>query len=441
MNIKNISERTIKAAGKQDTGYLVMPDGSKRTRDSRVTGLNNNVAVVGPSGCGQSTVMGVLNILEQDGSLIISDPKGGLYRSISDILEDRGYIVKKLDLTHPENSAHYNPITRVQTSQDIKKLAQQIVFNAYSKEGNTSRDPYWERNAQVMLTAFLTYMMESDLPREKMTLTTVMEMLGDFTPYEDEEIDKLRNKPVYRDFIRVREEAEENGEVSRAWKLFNPFINLSSKTLSCIITTLTAILSVFDSNELSQLFCGNDISFRRLANRKTALFVITSDTDRSNDILANIFYSQALGELCDYADNCCKDGRLPRSVTFLLDDFATNCCIANFDNIISNIRARNISAMLMLQSLDQLRTCYPQGSHTIMNNCDTMVFMGANSTSDAAYFAERANKPLHVMMEMPLHTSWVFRRTEKPRFVRNIDPEEYLDGVRQSMEEKEMFPF
>lgn len=412
----------------KEYGVLKMPDGSGYSKDSKVTGLNNNVAVVGPSGCGKSTVMGVLNALNCGGSCIISDPKGGLYRSIGDTLKQMGYKVMKLDLTHPEGSMHYDPLSYIKNTGDIQKLAHTIVYGSHVNKAYRG-DPYWDESSETMLCALIGYMFERRDP--EMSLTKAMQMLSDLVPYEN--VDIRPTKPVFKEFEMLNRDFMLRGRTSWAYSKFNNFVSLSEKTLSCIISTLTSLMNNFDNEELQKLFKRGHFDFTGLGREKIALFVIVSDSDRSRDIIANLFYSQAMNELCDYADNHCEGGRLPVSTTFILDDFATNCRIDNFENIISNIRARNISTILMLQSLGQLDIGYGDSSKTIINNCDTAIFMGANSTEDAAYFARKANKPVYTLLEMPLYSSWIFRRSEKPRFVKNINPDEYLKEVNRSL--------
>ncbi len=409
-------------------GTLKMPDGTGYSKDSKVTGLNNNVAVVGPSGCGKSTVMGVLNALNCGGSCIISDPKGGLYRSIGNTLRQKGYKVMKFDLTHPEDSMHYDPLSYIKNTGDIQKLSHAVVYGSHTNKSGRY-DPYWDETSDTLLCALIGYMFERHDP--DISISKLMQMLGQMTAYED--IDVRKTKPVFKDFEMHHRDCILMGKESWAYTKFHQFIGLSEKTLACVISTLVSQLNNFDNEELQLLFKNGHFDFTRLGREKIALFVIISDTDRSRDIIANLFYSQAMNELCDYADNRCVGGRLPVSTTFILDDFATNCHIDNFENIISNIRARNISTILMLQSLGQLEIGYGESSKTIINNCDTTIFMGANSTEDAAYFARKANKPVQTMLEMDLYTSWVFRRTEKPRYVKNVNPDEYLKEVNRSL--------
>lgn len=402
-------------------GILVMPDGSKYSKDARTTGLNNNVAVIGPSGCGKSSVMGVMNSLNCGGSVLISDPKGGLYRKLGNTLKQMGYKVMKFDLTHPENSMCYNPFAYIKNTNDIQMLAHMLVYG--SNDGLHIRsDPYWEQSAETMLCAFIGYLYETQTA--DISMIKMLNMFGKLSVYEDYE--ERLDKPVYRDFKRLDEQFAAKGKRSWAYSKFHNFMSLSEKTLSCVVSTVAVLLNNFDNEEMQRLLCGGKFDFTRLGREKIAMFVIVSDTDRSKDTVANLFYTQAMNQLCDYADNHCEGGRLPVSATFILDDFATNCRIENFENIVSNIRARNISTIIMLQSLAQLDAGYGVAGRTIVNNCDTLIFMGANSTDDAQYFAYKANKPLHTMLEMKLYTSWIFRRTEKPRYVKNIIPDDYL---------------
>ncbi len=407
-----------------NTGRLFMPDGTSYTKDSSKTGLNNNIAVIGPSGCGKSSVMGVLNSLNCGGSVLISDPKGGLYRSLKGTLRQMGYKVMKLDLTHPESSMHYNPLSYIKTTNDIQKVAHTLVYGSTGNK-STAPDPYWERASETLLCALIGYMYERHEP--DMDIGKLVKMFNEIEICED--IEERYKKPIYRDFIKHKTDCRIMGKDSWAYSKFHNFITLSEKTLSCVVSTLTAILNNFDNEELQKLFSDGHFDFTRFGKEKIAMFVIVSDTDRSKDAIANMFYSQALNELCDYADNHCEGGRLPVSMTFIMDDFATNCRIENFDNIISNIRARNISTIIMLQSLGQLEIGYGDSYKTIINNCDTLIFMGANSTDDARYFSVKANKPLHTMLEMKLYSSWIFRRTEKPRYVKNIIPDNYISEV------------
>ena len=163
------------------------------------------------------------------------------------------------------------------------------------------------------------------------------------------------------------------------------------------------MLGPFASKGLQSITSGlNTVDFKAIGQEKTIVFLGISDTDRSKDLLANIFYSQAMNELCTFADEECKDNRLPVPVRFILDDFGTNARIHGFENMISNIRSRDISAALILQSEAQLKQWYGASSHTILDNCDTIVYMGGNDVETARMISERCNQPLQKVLNMPI---------------------------------------
>ena len=171
---------------------------------------------------------------------------------------------------------------------------------------------------------------------------------------------------------------------------------------------------------------GNDFSFRDIADRKTAVFVNVSDTDRSMDVLANMFFEQAMNELCIYADNECEDNRLPIPVRFILDDFATNCKIKEFPRMISSFRSRAISVMLMIQAESQLKAYYGNDFATIIASCDTYVYLGGNDHDMHKTISERCDRPVREVSNMPIGSCWVFRRGSKPVFTTLKNPEKCI---------------
>ncbi len=170
---------------------------------------------------------------------------------------------------------------------------------------------------------------------------------------------------------------------------------------------------------------GDDIEAEEIGQRKTALFVVVSDTDRSMDTLVNLFFTQVMNELCLYADTKCEDQSLPVHVRFILDDFATNCRINEFPRIISSIRSRNISTMLMIQAEAQLKAGYGDDDKTIISNCDTYAYFGGNDVGTAEMVSTRCDRPLHDVLYMPVGKCWVFRRGTEPVNTEILTPEEY----------------
>ena len=188
-------------------------------------------------------------------------------------------------------------------------------------------------------------------------------------------------------------------------------------------------LGKYDFEELNRMLETDELDIASIGQRKRALFVIVSDTDRSMDGLANLFYAQAMNELCMYADESCVGNRLPVDVRFVLDDFATNCKIAGFPSMISNIRSRGISAMLMIQAESQLEQGYGADGKTIVANCDTYVYLGGNDIDTAKRVAERCDLPYRKILNMPIGTNWIFRRGQEPINAKNIIPEKVRDDM------------
>ena len=216
------------------------------------------------------------------------------------------------------------------------------------------------------------------------------------------------------------------GKESWAANRYDQYNTSPDKTHETINICTIAKLGTFDTLETRKMLRGNDIDFKSIGTEPTALFVEVSDTDRSMDILVNLFYSQLMNTLCGFADDKCPGNRLPIPVKFILDDFATNARIDNFQNIISNIRSRGISAMIMVQSEAQLKAGYKEDAQTIIDNCNTYVYMGGSNPEQAENIAKRANKPAHKILNMPIGSSWIFRRGQEPVLCKNFDLEWFM---------------
>ena len=199
-----------------------------------------------------------------------------------------------------------------------------------------------------------------------------------------------------------------DGKESWAFEQYVKFKGLSNKTLGSVVITVHADLGALDTPEIREMTETDEMDITSIGQEKTAVFVEISDTDRSKDMLVNMFYSQAMSELCDFAD-AQENNRLPVPVRFILDDFGTTSKIENFEKMISNIRSRGISAMLMLQSVAQLRNNYGEEFETILNNCDTTIYLGGNNAETARYISELVNKTPNSILTMPMKKCWIFR--------------------------------
>lgn len=418
--IKETNRYNISKA--HNLGCGILPNGELFSLDSIETRLNNNMAILGASGAGKTRSVVIPNLLSACGSYIISDPKGNLYTKYGEYMQQYGYKVIHLDFIHPDKSARYNPLNYIHTTDDAMKLASQIVLLGYG--GVTSKnDPFWEKASELLVSSLIGYFMEGGNMIER-SIHSIADLLARIDPnvYENEsscEIDRIFE--AHSRSYRFR-----NGKDSWAYAQYKKFKSTAPRTFGCVIITLQSMISAFDSLGMRYMTSGEtELDLKAIGKEKTVVFLCISDTDRSKDTIANIFYSQAMNELCSYADEECKDNRLPIPVRFILDDFGTNCRIHGFENMISNIRSRGISTVLILQSESQLVKGYGESSHTILDNCDTIAYMGGNDVVTAKTISERSNQPLHKILDMPLSTNWIFRRGSSPKFSKTVDLSEY----------------
>ena len=393
----------------QGRNRMVLGDGNYFSLDCYETQLNNNVLVVGGSGCGKTRSVVAPNLLQAAGSYIISDPKGVLYRQYGKILERRGYKVRKLDFVHPEESCGYNFFRYIRTEQDILKTAHMLVYG--EDRSNVRADPYWEQSAEVAVSAVISLLMEQD--RDEQNLGRLLDVTSKLYMAESNEDGKHR---LDRLFLTA------GGFTKRQYRKFRV---APARTRNCTLATVLNKVGPFDTNELRKMMSRDETHIGSIGNEKTALFVIVSDTDRSMDRIANLFFTQAMNELCRIADLREGSYRLPVDVRFILDDFATNVVVQDFPRMISSIRSRGISVMLMIQAESQLMNAYGKDGSTIIANCDSYLYMGGNDVETAEQVARRCGLPLEKILYMPVGSSWLFRRGQSPVPCRNICLEEY----------------
>lgn len=333
---------------------------------------NVNVLVVGGSGSGKSASYSIPNAYQMLGSYVFTDPKGELYDKTAGYLKANGYDIKVLNLVNPENSDGYNPLMHIQSEIDVDVIANTII-KGQDSDGKGS-DPFWDNNAEMLLKSLIYYLLEKR-PKEEINLTSCAEM--------------------------VRAAASSNGtnllrELMRELPLSHPartnfqsveVVAGSEKTYSSILSTLQSKLGKFDSQEIANVTSTNTINFEDIANHKTAVYVISSDTHTAYNFLLTIFFAQMIQQLYNYADM--NGGRLKVPTYFILDEFANIGQIPDFDKKISTSRSRGISFSVILQNLDQLEAVYEKSYETIMGNCDTHVFLGSNSFKTVEYFSKQ----------------------------------------------------
>ena len=332
---------------------------------------NVNVLVVGGSGSGKSASYSIPNAYQMLGSYVFTDPKGELYDKTAGYLKANGYDIKVLNLVNPENSDGYNPLMHIQSEIDVDVIANTII-KGQDSDGKGS-DPFWDNNAEMLLKSLIYYLEKR--PKEEINLTSCAEM--------------------------VRAAASSNGtnllrELMSELPLSHPartnfqsveVVAGSEKTYSSILSTLQSKLGKFDSQEIANVTSTNTINFEDIANHKTAVYVISSDTHTAYNFLLTIFFAQMIQQLYNYADM--NGGRLKVPTYFILDEFANIGQIPDFDKKISTSRSRGISFSVILQNLDQLEAVYEKSYETIMGNCDTHVFLGSNSFKTVEYFSKQ----------------------------------------------------
>ena len=404
--------------------YLILGQDQYYSRDGKKTKLNENVIVVGASGAGKSRSIVRPNILQASGSYIISDPKGSLYDEMGPYLESKGYKVLCMDFIHPENSLRYDPFSHCKSTRDIQKLAHSLVYEMGQAQGRVNTyDPFWDKTSEIAICAIAGLLFEDkELSSSEYTILDILEILRRANRTTHGTASRGKS---YLDTLMEDHEGQmlANDKISFAAAKYADFNAAPDKTYQTIIVCSLAAISFFDTMECRKMFSGNDIDFTSIGKEPTALFVKVSDTDRSMDMIVNVFYSQLMNELCEFADHC-KGNTLPVPVRFILDDFATNARIVDFDKIISNIRSRGIAAHIMLQSESQLISAYGEfAAKTIVDNCNSYVYMGGTSAEQANIIGKRANKQMNTILNMPIGKSWIFRRGQEPVLCQNFDLE------------------
>lgn len=298
----------------------------------------------------------------------------------------------------------------IKNTQDIVKIAHMLIYQR--KEGGHS-DPFWDEASQLLVQAIMAYLREEWELKEQ-NLHRLLQLISLCQIEEN-----LSEKKTPLD--RLMDELGEKNSDSYAYSAYNKFRVATSNTLKSILISVNSRLGLFDTPELNAMTSSDDIDIASIGKQKTALFVVVSDTDRSLDGLVNIFFTQAMDELCRVADKECEDNCLPVPVRFILDDFATNCKIEEFPRIIASIRSRGISTMLMIQAESQLMESYGHDGKTIIGNCDTYVYLGGNDVETAKAVAERCDVPVKKVLNMPVETNWIFRRGQAPINSKNFE--------------------
>lgn len=394
----------------------ILAKGCYISNNTRATGLNNNDIIIGPSGSGKTRGYVKPNILQCNESMIIADTKGNLIKELKKPLEKAGYKVIDMNFKNLAHSYGYNPFDYIRydkesgryNEQDILTIASAIVPKPASKN-----DPFWELAAKMYFTSAVAYTMEC-LPEEEHNLDSAITL------------SLQMGSGNYAKLIEELECVNPDSLAARTYNLFKSTYK-SEKTEASILAILGEKFNGLILSELLKMYKSeNRIDFRSLGREKTAVFLSISDTDRSKDRIISLFYTQALQALCNSADFDYEDCRLPVPVRFILDDFATNAYIPDFDKIISVIRSREIYVSIILQSITQLDALYgASNAKTIINNCDNCLYLGGQDIDTANYMSFKANKSITTILNMPLEEAYLFTRGREPRIVEKYDITEH----------------
>ena len=320
------------------------------------------------SGSGKSASYSIPNAYQMLGSYVFTDPKGELYDRTAGYLKEHGYEIKVLNLVRPQYSDGYNPLMHISSELDVDVIANTIVKGQKTDSGS---DPYWDDMAEMLLKALIYYLIATR-PEEEQNLASCAELVRAANKNGGSNLlTDLMNQLPYDHPARMNYKSIEIAP---------------EKTYGSILSSLQSKLGKFDSKEIAELTSTDTINFEDIGNKKTAVYVISSDTHTAYDFLLTIFFSQMIQQLYDYADQ--NGGRLKEQTFFILDEFANIGKIPDFDKKISTSRSRKISFSVILQNIDQLEAVYEKSYETIMGNCDTHVFLGSNSYKTVEYFSK-----------------------------------------------------
>ena len=342
---------------------------------------NKNVLVVGGSGSGKTRFWLKPNLLQCHSSYVVTDPKGTIVLECGNAMLKNGYKVRILNTINFKKSMHYNPFAYVHSEKDILKLVTTLMTN--TKGEGSGGDPFWEKSERLLLTALIAYL-HYEAPVEEQNFATLLEMLNTMQVLEDDE--EYQN-PVDLLFEELAKK-KPNSFAGRQYKLYKL---AAGKTAKSILISCGARLAPFDIQELRDLTMYDELQLDTLGDKKTALFLIMSDTDSTFNFLISMVYTQLFNLLCDKADDV-YGGKLPIHVRCLIDECANIGQIPNLEKLVATIRSREISACLVLQARSQLKAIYKDNADTIVGNMDSQIFLGGSEPTTLKDLSEMLGK-------------------------------------------------
>ena len=344
---------------------------------------NLNTLVIGGSGAGKTRFFCKPNLMQCcRNSYFVLDPKGEIVRDVGELLSQKGYEVRVLDLISMEKSHCYNPFVYLQSDNDIQRLVTNL-FKATTPKGSQSNDPFWDTSASMLLSA-LVYYLHYEAPEDEQNFAMVMEMLRAGAIENEED-----SRPTPLDYLFADLEMDRPNHI--ALKYYRSYHAGSAKTLKSIQITLAARLEKFNLESLASLTCTDELDLATMGEKKVALFAIIPDNDSSFNFLVSILYTQLFQQLFYSADHI-HGGALPVPVHFLMDEFANVSLPDDFDKILSVMRSRGVSVSIILQNLAQLKALFEKQWESIVGNCDEFLYLGGNEQSTHKYVSELLGK-------------------------------------------------
>jgi len=385
---------------------MILGENAFFSTDPSETGLNNNVLVCGGSGCGKTMSVSEPRLLQTyKTSLIATVTKRRIVDKYAPLFKQRGYVVEELNFSDPgKSTVAFDPLQYVQSHADVTFLATSIVM-ANPKRSTGNIDPYWNDAAISLFSAEIAYVLQTEKE------PTFADVLSLHSSLEFKEVCGNAETSLDSKFKKLAE-TNPNCFAISCWKSFN---RLPIKTASCIFSTLNTTIDTIFSPELKDMIASKKkLDIEKVASRKTMLFISTSAVNTAMNCFINMFYAQIFKSLFEYAENQ-PDGKLPIPVHVLCDDFATGSRIQNFPEYISIFREKQISVTLLLQSESQLERMYGHDDAvTIINNCDSYLYMGGMDLKTCRSMSERINLPLDEVLYMPIGREFIFRRGQRP---------------------------
>lgn len=424
MNQNNTSRNILNQRDTHDP--LILGHNQVYSSNCAETQLNNNIAIVGASGSGKSfSFMEPALSHTNNSSVILTVSKRELVEKYIHWFEDRGYTIYDVNFAHPERSSvSYDPLSHCKSFADIKHLAMSVVL-ADPLKAKSIADPYWDKGGASLLCAMIAYVL---MTKVKPTFADVLDLLDEL---EIDDRNGVIRTNMDEKFDRIKSKDPNSFAVTN-WRTFK---QLPIKTASCIFSTLNSTVDDMFTPELRKMMRKpTTLDFKQLGQRKSVLFITTSAVNSALHRFVNMFSGQMLKDLFEYAEEQ-PDGRLPIPVRMMFDDFAVGSKILNFPEMISIFRAKQISVMMLLQSESQLESMYGHDDAvTIINNCDTYVYLGGMDLQTCKNISQRLNAPLEDVLYMPIGQEFIFRRGQRPVVTQRYKTPE--DPVWQSVTEQ-----